>query len=132
MPRLVIHDGYTLQGETKETVTDTRGEVVAKGLPIVSFQFRPALPTALASWRYDLRLATSGEEEVKITAKFLCDHLATWDVTNAAGAVMPIRPEVVKNIPEPILTQLVNTVTTWAPKAEETKVNLSSGSESAS
>lgn len=132
MPRLVIHDGYTLKAKTKETAENNVGKVVAENLPIVEFSYRPALPEALAEWRYSLERAPSGKATVAITAQFVCDHLVSWDVVDGKNVLVPIKPETVKLIPEPILSQIVDAIITWAPKAEEAAGNSSGGSGSPS
>jgi hypothetical protein len=131
MPRLVIQDGYTLDAKTDDTILQN-GKVLYANLPIVTFNYRPALPDALASWRYKTRMAASGEAEVTATAQFVCDHLVSWDAQDANGATVPIRAEMLRKVPEPILDQIAAIVSKWAPKAEESAANLPSGSGSPS
>lgn len=117
MPRLALDDGYTLDAVTKEVLADpATGRPLAQGLPVVTFRYRPALPDALAEWRYALRAAGSGRAEVDATAKLVADHLVTWDVTDARGAAAPITPDAVRRVPDPILNQLVEAVANWAPR----------------
>lgn len=113
---LDIEDGYTLDGATEERVCDAAGTVIYYDLPVVTFRYRPALPEALASWRYTNRRANTGKEEVASTAAFLCEHLVSWDVI-IGGKPAPINPATVAKIPEPILDQITRIVAKWAPKA---------------
>lgn len=114
---LQIDDGFTLDGRTKATVTDpVTGRALYDGLPEVTYRYRPALPDALAEWRYQMRAATSGYAAVSATALFVAAHLVSWDVTDAKGAPLPITVETVRKVPEPILDQLVEAVSKWAPK----------------
>jgi hypothetical protein len=115
--RLAIDDGFTLEAATKDTLTGPSGQTLAKGLPVVNYRYRPALPEALAEWRYAMRAATSGKAELDAIAKLLADHLVSWDVIDGKGVALPIAAESVRKVPEPILNQLLDTVTTWAPKS---------------
>lgn len=117
MPALAIDDGYTLDGRTKASITDpVTGRVLFDGLPEVQFRYRPALPDALAEWRHQMRTATSGRAQVDATAQFVAAHIVSWDVTDAKGAPLPITPDAVRKVPEPILDQIVDAVAKWAPK----------------
>ena len=117
MARLVINDGYTLEGVTTDTVTNpVTGAALASGLPVVAFRYRPALPDALAEWRYAMRTAGSGKAELDATAKLLAEHLVSWDVTDARGAEVPVTAAGVRKVPEAILNQMLDAVTTWAPE----------------
>lgn len=116
MARLSLDDGYTLKSETKETYE------TCAGLPVVSFQYRPALPAALTDWRYALRMARSGKDEYEATLKLLTDHLVSWDIEDA-GKTAPITTETLRRVPEPILAQLITTITAWAPKSAESLGN---------
>ena len=131
MPRLVLQDGYTLDGKTDDTIMQG-GKPLYTDLPVVSFKYRPALPDALAEWRYKLRMAASGTAEVTATAQFVCDHLVSWDAQDANTTTVPIKPEMVRKVPEPILDQIAAIISKWAPKAEEAAVNLPSASGSPS
>lgn len=118
--RLAIDDGYTLEASTKATIAHpVSGQTLATDLPIVNFRYRPALPEALAEWRYATRGATSGKAELDATATLLADHLVSWDVVDGKGQALPITPETVRKVPEPILNQLLEIVTTWAPQQME-------------
>ena len=119
MARLALDDGYTLKESTSPTATDSLGNVVFGGLPVVEFEYRPALPVALAEWRAATRQARGGADEFAATAKFLCDHLCSWNVTDARGNPAPVTPETLRKVPEPILDQIVKAVATWAPKKME-------------
>lgn len=114
--RLAIDDGFTLHGTTTDCIDRGPSLPALSGLPVVSYRYRPALPEALAEWRYGLRVAASGKAELDATAKLLADHLVSWDVTDGKGAAAAITPENVRRIPEPVLNQLLEAVTTWAPK----------------
>lgn len=117
MPALQIDDGFTLDGRTTAVVSDpVTGRALHNGLPEVAFRYRPALPDALAEWRYAMRAATTGRAQVDATAQFVAAHLVSWDVTDAKGAPLPITADAVRKVPEPILDQLVEAVSKWAPK----------------
>lgn len=117
MSRLRIDDGYTLTGETAETYVE-RGRVYS-GLPVVKFEYRPAMPDAIFKWQFDNVNAVSGADQLKATAELVADHLTGWDV--AAGTeTAKINAENVRRLPYPILQQIVATVTTWAPRQQAT------------
>jgi len=113
MPRLALNDGYTLEAATLHECDGTAG------LPVVCFRYRPALPDALAEWRYGLNRATSGRAEVDATARFLADHLVSWDVRAADGTNAPVSADTIRRVPEPILNQLLRRVLSWAGPAQE-------------
>lgn len=122
MPRLALNDGYTLEAATKAEAAGFAG------LPVVTYRYRPALPDALAEWRYAARLATNGKAEVDATAKLVGDHLVSWDVTDAAGKPAAISADTVRKIPEPILNQLLDKIVSWAgPEQEKAAGNSSAG-----
>lgn len=116
--RLALSDGYTVPFSTSESVTDpVTGRIVVDGLPLVSGQYRPALPEAIAEWRWKLARATSGREETAATFEHLLAHLTEWDVTLDDGARRaPLSAEFLRLVPDPVLGQLVTRVNTWAPK----------------
>ena len=108
---LDIADGYTLDGRTLPDFAE------ARGLPVVAYRYRPALPEALSAWRYALRVADCGKAELDATAKLVADHLVGWDVT-ASGRSAPVTAENVKKLPEPILDQVVKAIITWPALSE--------------
>jgi hypothetical protein len=115
--RLDLDDGYTLTGATDPTFADrVTGQAIAENLPVVTFKYRPALPDAVAELRFATNRATSGRDQVTATARFLADHLVSWDVLHK-GEPAELTPDVIRRVPEPILYQIENTVSKWAPKA---------------
>lgn len=115
--RLSLDDGYTLEAATKDSLTSpVTGQPVVTGLPVVNFRYRPALPDALTEWRYAMRTAASGKAELDATAKLLADHIVSWDVVRGKGEVVPVTVDAVRKVPDPILSQLLEAVTTWAPQ----------------
>lgn len=127
MPRCSIPDGYTLESVTLATLLGDRGEVVASSLPTLAFKYRPALPDAIYSWRYDLNRAGSGRAELDATAKFLADHLVSWDRSDNNDLPVPLSAATIRTLPEQVLNQVLKAVITWAPKAAESAVNLPTG-----
>ena len=119
--RLALNDGYTLEAATFPEFSGVAG------LPVITFRYRPALPEALAEWRYQVRTATSGKVEVEATAKLVADHLVSWDVVDARGAVVEPTIASIKRVPEPILDQLLKAIVSWAPKMAETLGNSVAG-----
>ena len=113
MPRLALNDGYTLDAAT---LAESDG---ATGLPVVAYRYRPALPDALAEWRFTINRAASGRAEVDATARLLADHLVSWDVRASDGADAPITPETIRRVPEPILNQFLRRVLEWAGPNQE-------------
>ncbi|MDB5312656.1 MAG: hypothetical protein JWO38_6858 [Gemmataceae bacterium] len=113
MARLSLNDGYTLDAAT---LPEFGG---ARGFPVVTYRYRPALPDALAEWRYASRMAGSGKAEVDATAKLVAGHLVSWDVEVAPGTTAPITPETVRKVPEPILNQILERVVSWAGPEQE-------------
>lgn len=92
-----IDDGFTLSGETKPIDGET-----------VKFQYRPALWPALNELRRAVGLAT----EVEVVAKFIVDHVMSWDVLMGKGPA-PITADTVRKLPEPILNDMYGTISTW-------------------
>lgn len=117
--RLFLDDGYSLTAKTEETVRDLLGNVIASGLPVVEFTYRPALPEALAEWRHSLRMAKDGAGEFRATANFVAGHLCSWNVVLKGGAAAPIDADTIGKVPEPILDQIVQAVATWKPGQDE-------------
>lgn len=114
--RLSLSDGYTLEFATEETVTDVAGRPLPGKLPVVKGRYRPALPEAIAEWRYKFNRATSGKEEVAATAAHLAAHLTEWDVVLDGEKPAPLEADFIRLVPDPVLSQLVNVVNTWAPR----------------
>lgn len=110
--RLALDDGYTLTATTKATLTSPSGAVLADNLPVVEFKYRPALPAALAEWRYQFARAGSGKAELDATVKMLAAHLVSWDVTSGGGPA-PLTADALARVPEPILNQIIDAVTSW-------------------
>lgn len=118
--RLSLEDGYTLSDELKPKGPD---EIE---LPTVNFSYRPAMPEAIYAWEFSRERATDGKLQHEIDCQFLCDHLASWDVTKGAQLVAPITLEFVKKLPEPYLVGMIRIVRTWAPKRGEAEKNFAS------
>lgn len=112
---LDLSDGYTLPGATESRFIDAAGRLLAEGLPVVKYRYRPASPDAKARWRYQLRVATSGEEEVTATAKLVADHLVEWDVV-IDGKPAPTDALHARKVPEEIREQIVAKILSWSPK----------------
>ena len=127
--RLRIEDGYTLEGVTEETACPDRitGDPLYTDLPAVHFRYRPALPEALAEWRYARSRVTSGKAELDANVTLVVGHLVSWDVEGASGDNLPITAETVRKIPDPILDQIVTKIITWAPKAVAVAGNSPAG-----
>ena len=119
MARFFVDDGYTLTAFTEPTVVSDAGKLLASDLPILTFQYRPALPDAIYSWRYDLNRAASGRAELDATAKFLHLHLVSWDRVDRHDKLVTITPETIRTLPEPILNQVLNCVITWKPQKKD-------------
>lgn len=120
MARLRINDGYTISDKT-DADTECDG-VQYKGLEVVSFEYRPALPDAIYEWQNKLMRAVTGKEQLDATAVLVSDHLVSWDVIDATGGkekTAEIDSSTVRRIPHPILSQLVKKVTTWAVRSQE-------------
>ena len=116
MLRLMINDGYTLEAAT---VPDCDGYT---DLPVVHYRYRPAMPDALAEWRFALNRAATGRAEVDATSKLLATHLVSWDVQAADGSGVPITVDMIRRVPEPILNQLLRRVLSWAGPEQEKAV----------
>lgn len=116
--RLALNDGYTRSFATEAEVIDpATGKASASGLPVITGRYRPAHPDALQEWRWALGRATCGKDEVTATANHLAAHLTEWDVTISDGkTIAPLSADTIRQVPEPVLNQLVKIVNTWAPK----------------
>lgn len=104
----VLNDGYTLTAATKPEYEKY------KGLPVVTFTYRPATAVALADWRYAFRDAATGAAEVEAAAKLVAAHVTSWDVTEADGRQAPVTVANFTRLPAPIAEQIFGAVTTWA------------------
>lgn len=115
---LDLDDGYTLPFETKPTLTDpATGEVIADNLPVVTGRYRPALLEQVQAYRYAMSRAGSGREQADLVAALLARQLVEWDVRRK-GAPVAIEMNAVLKLPEPIASQLVSVVLTWAPREQ--------------
>lgn len=114
MARLRINDGYTLSDKTPE---GKDGEEI----PVIAFEYRPAMPEALYDWQYDSRQAPNGKAILAIDAKFVHEHLVRWDVVVPDPAdpnrelPAPLTVESIRALPKPYLDYIINKVATWAP-----------------
>jgi hypothetical protein len=122
--RLDLDDGYTLRAETKPEVVDpATGRVISPWvLPVVKFEYRPALPEALYQYRWKYNRANSGKEQLDALAQFVTDHLVSWDVLHGGGPAA-IAFERVRSVPEPILDQIFAEIAKWGPKEGDARGN---------
>ena len=102
-----IDDGYTLEA------------TMPPELPAVKYRYRPALPTALADWRYAANMAKSGSEEIKATANLIVAHLVDWDIVTTGGVAAQITVDNILKLPEPILDRILKSIVTWSPRVAE-------------
>jgi hypothetical protein len=117
--RLSLSDGYTLPFSTKAEVADSvTGRVLFTGLPVVSGHYRPALPEAIADWRFKMARAATGKDEVAASVEHLLAHITEWDVIldNDPTKKAPLDAAFLRIVPEPIFNQLLNAVNTWASR----------------
>lgn len=119
--RLSLNDGYTLSAKTSVTFTD--GVREWSNLPVVSFDYRPALPDAIYEWQMRTTRALTGKEQLDAAAELLAGHLTKWDVTDKSGTNAQLTPDTVRRVPYPIFQQLITRVTTWAAQAGEDAKN---------
>lgn len=117
---LDLDDGYTLPFATAPTLTDpATGDVIAANLPVVTGRYRPALFEEIQRYRYALSRAASGAEQAAVIADMIASHVTDWDVRNR-GVTAAVDPKVIRErVPEPIVSQLLNVVLTWAPREQE-------------
>jgi hypothetical protein len=122
--RLDLDDGYTLKGETKPEagLDPVTGAYKWTSLPVVHFEYRPALPEALMEYRYKYNRAASGREQLDILTVMVGGHLVSWDV-HLGGQVAEIHLSTLRRVPEPILDQMLMAICTWAPKAGDARGN---------
>ena len=140
---LLIEDGYTLDGT-----------IPAQGKqPEINFRYRPALYAEVKEWTNSVR--TTGKLHEAATVKLLVKHVASWDVTIKAGSLrkimgkdaepvvadhedddvvlVPIHAKTLARVPQPVLDQLVNFVTGYAPEDQgDDAKNSATGSGSSS
>ena len=118
--RLVIDDGYTLPFKTEEQIADpVTGRVIFDNLPPVAGRYRPALFSENEEFQYKLSRAASGKETAELIAGMIANHVTDWDVQAQDGSAAKIEAAVVLKMPPPIVRQLLDIVTTWAPKEQE-------------
>lgn len=111
---LRIHDGYTLKGETTGK-GNTDGEV----MPVVKFDYRPPTAREMSAFRFDLTMAKNGDEQHELRKAFILARLVSWDVELADGKRANVTPEVIDQLPDPILLDIVNESAKWRPKSQE-------------
>lgn len=119
--RLDIDDGYTLTA-----TTSAKHGPSERPLPTVTFRYRPAFAKDLYRVRNDQLRSRDGEEELRVVARFLMQHLIEWDVTKK-GATCPIKEETIAALPDPILQAIVKEVTNWTPEKWDDAAGNSSG-----
>lgn len=108
MPALLIHDGYTLDGTIK-----ARGP-----WPALKFRYRPALPEDACEYLHQTR-NLAGKAQIKPICDLLGAHLVSWDVADLKGEVQPIKPELLRRLPHPYLTALVDHVLGYGEAEQE-------------
>jgi hypothetical protein len=118
--RLVIDDGYTLPFTTQEQLADPiTGRVIFDNLPPVAGRYRPALFSENEEFQWKVSHATSGKEVAELSAGMIAAHVTDWDAQNKDGSTAKIEVAVILRMPPPIVRQLLDIVTTWAPKEQE-------------
>lgn len=118
--RLAIDDGYTLPFATSPTgrPDPVSGEVPAGELPVVTGRYRPAVFADLQEYHYRLSRAATGRESAELVAGLVAAHVTDWDVT-LKGVAAAMTTENVLRCPAPVVEQLVDVVTRWAPKEQD-------------
>lgn len=111
MAALDIADGYTLPDVTPDRDDDGRP------LPTVSYAYRPAMPEELYEWRFRLKMARSGKEELDATAEFIAKHVVRWDVLENRK-IAKVTAAIARKLPEPIQVRMCQKIATWAGKPE--------------
>jgi len=124
--RYTINDGYTLDAETSPNVKDETGRILATGLPVVKFKYRPPTHAESLDYRYKWNRAASGVEQAVIDATFIVAHVTDWDVCKdgppmAELVYAPITKETILAMGEPVVGQIVNLCTVWKPQPQGTQ-----------
>ncbi len=111
---LKVEDGYTLRGETSG-----KGNTDGEEMPVVKFEYRPATGRDMASFRYSMASAISGDAQHDLRRAFIIAHVVSWDVVTADGAAAKIVARVIDLLPDPVLLDIVNECTRWKPRPQE-------------
>jgi hypothetical protein len=107
MAGLLILDGFTLTAK-----------IAARGpWPALTCRYRVALPAAVMTYSEDSR--PSAAARMAATVKLLADHLASWDVTDDKGEVLPVTATNLRRVPMAYLDELVNHVSGYSSSAQE-------------
>lgn len=121
MPLELIDDGYTLNASTRPVGP----------WPAVSFVYRPALPARVRAYlNAKVKAGDDEQAEMKAVAALLVDQMVSWDIT-ANKKPTGINDGAIRRIPDPVLRQLLDTVTGYGP-GEQAADEKNSGSGSAS
>jgi hypothetical protein len=105
---VLIFDGYNLDGK----IPARPGH-----WPEIKFRYRPALAEEL--WEFHRTEEASGEQRMKATAKFLMDHLISWDITVAGGnETVPITAANLRRVPAQILARFIDHVAGYVERGE--------------
>lgn len=123
--RLKLDDGYTLSGCTDSVYSDGVREFL--NLPVVKYEYRPALPDAIYDWQMRSSRAMTGKDQLDAIVDIITKHITSWDVTDKDGGAVLVTAENVRRVPVPILHQILTRVTTWGPKLEKSAGNSERG-----
>lgn len=117
---LALDDGYTLPFRTPAEVVDKiTGRVVESGLPQISGRYRPPLFSDVQEYRYEYARASTGPDQARVVAKFICDRVTDWDIT-IGGKPFPLTIDAVANkFPDVFADLVLAEVMKWKPKPEE-------------
>lgn len=103
--RLNVKDGFTL--------TDTYSPKPANRYEGVSITYRPALSDEVFAFQRDSRGYVAKGRDLVLK------HVTQWNIQDTEpGTVAPLTPDVMKEIPFPVLDWMIDCIHGYAPKVE--------------
>jgi hypothetical protein len=124
MPRIWINDALTLEETVQpHRVNEQTGQREPDPTqPPVRIGFRPPLSTTLMRY-VDEPITLSVEKKIEQMHKFLCDHLASWDVEDADGKTAPLTPASMAHLPAPYLNAIERAIIEGSSKVRTVEKN---------
>ncbi len=117
MPSAFISDGFTLTGKV---------EALPGIYDAFTFEYRPALPPAVADYHRRNRGARTTDEEMKIDAEWAMKYLVSWDLTDGRGNVVPLSAANFKLVHLSAQASVLNHINSYSPAQEAADLKNSS------
>ncbi len=90
---------------TIDFVTEPQG-----GHPRLTGKVRPAVPREIRVFAESLANAKNAGEKSDLMTQFYSEHLKIWDLVDEDDHTLPVTPETVAGVPDPVYAQFDNIV----------------------